>query len=120
MLNDNTIPYFARLLFFAPFLLVLATVFIIETSLAEKTVSGKYFWLCGSMGLVGITTFIHTLTNKQPFLFPLSIRNGSVYLGDEMINDYTFTIIGKAVIVVRSKDLNSGKILWNRFFKKIK
>ena len=77
----------------------------------------------------------------------LSIRNGSVYLDDKIINDYTFTmnyyfmagdlifdsrdsrywgllpedcIIGKAVIVVRSKDLHSGKIRWNRFFKKIK
>ena len=77
----------------------------------------------------------------------LSIRNGSVYLGNEIINNYTFTmnyyfmagdfifdsrdsrywgllpedcIIGKAVIVVRSKDLNSGKIRWNRLFKKIR
>ena len=77
----------------------------------------------------------------------LSVRDGLVYLDDEIINDYTFKmnyyfmagdfifdsrdsrywgllpedcIIGKAVIIVRSKDLNSGKIRWNRFFKKIK
>jgi len=77
----------------------------------------------------------------------LSIRNGSVYLDDKIINNYTFKmnyyfmagdfifdsrdsrywgllpedcIIGKAVVVVWSKDMNSGKIRWNRFFKKIK
>jgi len=76
----------------------------------------------------------------------LSIRNGLVYLDDEKINDYTFKlnyyfmagdyifdsqdsrywgllpedcIIGKAMIVWRSTDVNSGKIRWERFFKMI-
>jgi signal peptidase I len=74
----------------------------------------------------------------------LSVRDGSVYLGNEMIKDYIFQlnyyfmagdfifdsrdsrywgllpedcIIGKAVIVVRSKDLHTRKIRWNRTFK---
>ena len=77
----------------------------------------------------------------------LFVREGSVYLDDEPVNEYTFTmnyyfmagdfifdsrdsrywgllpedcIIGKASFVWRSKDLNSGKIRWNRFFKRIK
>jgi len=77
----------------------------------------------------------------------LFIRNDSVFLGNEKLNKYTFKmnyyfmagdyifdsrdsrywgllpedcIIGKAAVVVRSVDLQSGKIRWNRFFKKIK
>jgi len=77
----------------------------------------------------------------------LSILDGSIYLDDEIITGYTFKmnyyfmagdyifdsrdsrywglmpedcIIGKAIIVVRSKDLNSGKIRWNRILKKIR
>jgi signal peptidase I len=77
----------------------------------------------------------------------LFIWDGLVYLGDEMINDYTFQlnyyfmagdfifdscdsrywgllpedcINGKVVVIVRSKDLHTGKIRWNRILKKIK
>ena len=76
----------------------------------------------------------------------LSVQNNSVYLDNEIISDYVFKlnyyfmagdyifdsqdsrywgllpedcIIGKAVIIVRSKDLHNGKIRWNRFFNKI-
>ena len=81
-------------------------------------------------------------TNKN-----LSVRDGLVYLGDEMINDYTFRmnyyfmagdnifdsqdsrywgllpedcIIGKAAIVLKSVDLQTGKFRWKRFLKAIK
>ena len=77
----------------------------------------------------------------------LFTRDGSVYLDDETVKGYTFKlnyyfmagdfifdsrdsrywgllpedcIIGKAVIVVKSRDMNSGKIRWNRIFKRIK
>jgi len=77
----------------------------------------------------------------------LAVKNGLVYLGDKIINEYTFKlnyyfmagdfiydsrdsrywgllpedcIIGKAVVIVWSKDMNNGKIRWNRIFKKIK
>jgi len=77
----------------------------------------------------------------------LSIQNGSVYLDNQIINNYTFKlnyyfmagdyifdsrdsrywgllpedcIIGKAVIVVKSQNMSSGKTRWDRFFKKIK
>lgn len=77
----------------------------------------------------------------------LTTQDGSIYLDDKPINDYTFKmnyyfmagdlifdsrdsrywgllpedcIIGKAVVVVWSKDMNSGKIRWSRIFKKIK
>jgi len=76
----------------------------------------------------------------------LSVCEGSVCLGDEPISTYQFKlnyyfmagdyifdskdsrywgllpedcIIGKAVFVWRSTDRKSGKIRWNRFFKKI-
>jgi len=77
----------------------------------------------------------------------LSVKDGFIRLDDEIINNYTFKmnyyfmagdfifdsrdsrywgllpedcIIGKAAVVVRSKDMNSGKIRWNRFFKTVK
>ena len=77
----------------------------------------------------------------------LSIRNGSVYMNDEIIKTYTFRlnyyfmagdyiydskdsrywgllpedcIIGKAILVLRSTDMHSDKIRWDRFFKIIK
>ena len=81
-------------------------------------------------------------TNKN-----LSVRDGLVYLGDEMINDYTFRmnyyfmagdnifdsqdsrywgllpedcIIGKVAIVLKSVDPQTGKFRWKRFLKAIK
>jgi len=74
----------------------------------------------------------------------LFVSDGLVYLGDEIIVDYTFKlnyyfmagdqifdsadsrywgflpedcIIGKAILVLRSTDNNTGKIRWDRFFK---
>ena len=76
----------------------------------------------------------------------LSVRDGSVCLDGESINSYTFLlnyyfmagdnifdsqdsrywgllpedcIIGKAILVWRSTDMFTGKIRWNRFFRKI-
>ena len=94
---------------------------------------------------------LNYLLYKKPIEYEtdkiLYVSNGSVYLDNKTINDYTFNlnyyfmagdyildsqdsrywgllpedcIIGKAVIIVRSKDLHSGKIRWNRFFKRIK
>ena len=77
----------------------------------------------------------------------LSVSDGYIYLNNEIINNYTFKlnyyfmageyifdsqdsrywgllpedcIIGKAVIIVKSKDLRTGEIRWNRFLKRIK
>ena len=74
----------------------------------------------------------------------ITVHDGSVYLDDEKINEYTFKlnyyfmagdyifdsqdsrywgllpedcIIGKAILIWRSTDMNSGKIRRNRFFK---
>jgi len=74
----------------------------------------------------------------------LTVHESSIYLDNEKINEYTFKlnyyfmagdyildsrdsrywgllpedcIIGKAFLVWRSTDVNSGKIRWNRFFK---
>ena len=75
------------------------------------------------------------------------VSDGSIYLDDQAINAYTFKlnyyfmagdyifnsmdsrywgllpedcIIGKAILVWRSTDRDTGKIRWNRFFKIIK
>ena len=77
----------------------------------------------------------------------LAVRDGLVCLGDEIINTYTFRmnyyfmagdylydsqdsryfgllpedcIIGKAILVWRSTEPNTGKIRWNRILKRIK
>jgi len=74
----------------------------------------------------------------------ITVHDGSVYLDDEKINEYTFKlnyyfmagdyifdsqdsrywgllpedcIIGKAILIWRSTDMNSGKIRRKRFFK---
>lgn len=81
-------------------------------------------------------------TDKRP-----AVRNGQVYIGDEVMEEYTFRlnyyfmagdnvpdsqdsrywgllpedcIIGKAVIVVKSADPVTGKFRWERFLKIIK
>ena len=77
----------------------------------------------------------------------LSVKDGSVYLGNSIIQSYTFLqdyyfmvgdwimdsvdsrywgllpddlIVGKATIIWKSIDSNTGKYRWNRFLKKIK
>ena len=86
------IPYIITAIFFTPFLLVLATVFVIDNRLANGVVSGKYFWFYGSMGLVCISTFIYSLTNKQPFRFSptdgfVFLFTGSVFLSAFLSSD---------------------------------
>ena len=78
---------------------------------------------------------------------PLVEKDGAVYLGDSLLSNYTFRqnyyfmsgdwvsdsqdsrywgllpedhIIGKAIVVWKSKDMHSGKYNWKRFFKIIK
>ena len=90
--------FLMRFLLLAPFLLTLSTVFIIDRSLANGVVSGKYFWFYGSMGLVVLATFFYSLplplnplketwnqSNPQPFRFSLTdgfvlLFAGSVFL----------------------------------------
>lgn len=78
---------------------------------------------------------------------PISIRRGQIYLGDSLIQQYTFRknwyfiagdkvfdsrdsryigpipedfIVGKASFVLTSKDPHTGDYAWRRFFKKIR
>jgi len=67
-----------QLFFCAPFMLVLATVFIIDNRLAHGVVSGKYFWFYGSIGLVCFASFLHCFTKKK--LFRFSALDGFVIL----------------------------------------
>jgi signal peptidase I len=77
----------------------------------------------------------------------ISIKNGIIYLGDSIINKYTFLqnyyfvagdfisasedsrywgllpddlVVGKAVVIWKSQDIITGKYRWNRFLKTIK
>jgi len=68
----------SELLLLAPFFLSLATVFIINNSLVQGVVSGKYFWFYGCMGLVSIAAVIYSILNKQ--LFRFSAIDGLVFL----------------------------------------
>lgn len=60
------------------FLLVLSTVFIVSKDLATGSVSGKYFWFYGSMGLTVIFTATVAFIHKKSFRF--SIMDGLVML----------------------------------------
>ncbi|WP_298649905.1 signal peptidase I [uncultured Proteiniphilum sp.] len=78
---------------------------------------------------------------------PVSVKNGTVVLGDSVISEYTFNrnyyfmagdyvfdsqdsrywgllpedhITGKVSFVWNTKDMRTGKIRWNRFLKKVK
>ena len=92
-----------KFLLLAPFLLLPATVFIIDNRLANGVVSGKYFWFYGSMGLVSIATLIYSITNKQLFRFSLTdifvfLFAGSVFLpigffGDASANTTKLTLL---------------------------
>jgi signal peptidase I, bacterial type len=77
----------------------------------------------------------------------ISVKNGDVYLGDLIIQSYTFPqnyyfmagdyifdsadsrywgllpddlVVGKATVIWKSEDMHTKKYRWNRFFKKIK
>ena len=77
----------------------------------------------------------------------VSVKNSDIYLGDSVINSYTFQqdyyfmsgdwiwdsvdsrywgllpddlVVGKATIIWKSIDMNTKKYRWNRFFKTIK
>jgi len=84
--------YAERILFIIPFLLALATIFIIDNTLANGVVSGKYYWFYGSMGLASIATLIYSFTNKQSFRFSLAdgfvlLFAGSVFLSSFIFNE---------------------------------
>jgi O-antigen ligase len=88
MIRIKQIGFFCTLL---PFFLTLATVFIINNSLANGVTSGKYFWFYGSMGVVGITLFIRVFICAKLFRFsPTDILvllfAGSVYLSALLFN----------------------------------
>ncbi|MDR0863308.1 MAG: hypothetical protein LBO74_00040 [Candidatus Symbiothrix sp.] len=54
-----------------PFLLVLATVFVIDNSLTRSVVSGKYFWFYGAMELVSIATAVSFIIYRKPVRFSI-------------------------------------------------
>ena len=87
-------PFFhiiAKLLLVSFFFLTLSTVFINDKNLVNGVVSGKYFWFYGCMGLVSITTFIYSFTQKKVFRLSLTdilvlLFIGSVFLSSFVVN----------------------------------
>jgi uncharacterized membrane protein len=56
-----------------PFLLVLATVFVVNKDLANSTVSGKYFWFYVSMALLTVVAVpMSIVKRKERFRFALN------------------------------------------------
>ena len=60
------------------FLLVIATVFVVNREIANGIVSGKYFWFYCTIGLVSVTTTLYLLFSKQ--VLRLTIIDGLVFL----------------------------------------
>jgi tetratricopeptide (TPR) repeat protein len=94
MIRIKQIGFFCVLL---PFFLTLATVFIIDHSLANGVTSGKYFWFYGSMGLMGITLFIRAFISTKPFRFSLTdilvlLFAGSVCLSALLFNNASHNV----------------------------
>ena len=59
------------LLLYFSFILVLATVFVVDSRFAQGLIFGKNLWFCGSMVLAVVFSIIHFLINKQPLRFKL-------------------------------------------------
>ncbi len=75
-----------------PLLLVLSTVFVVSSDLANGVVSGKYFWFYASMGLVSVTTLIYSIFRKSELRFSVMdglilLFAGSVYISSFIVND---------------------------------
>ena len=60
-----------QLLRVSPFLLVLATVWIVSGELPNGTVTGKYFWFYGVIVFVSATVFIYCLFDRRTLRFSL-------------------------------------------------
>jgi len=75
-----------------PFLMVLSTVFVVDNSLVNGVVSGKYFWFYGSMGVISITTLIFAAIRKLHFRFTkfdwlILLFSGNILFTSFVIND---------------------------------
>ncbi|MDR3236552.1 MAG: O-antigen ligase family protein [Prevotellaceae bacterium] len=55
----------------SPFVLVLATVLVVNTDLFNGSVTGKYFWFYGTMALASLSACIAVILYKKPFRFSL-------------------------------------------------
>ncbi|MDR1121494.1 MAG: O-antigen ligase family protein [Dysgonamonadaceae bacterium] len=109
-----------HVLWLVPFLLVLATVFVVSDDLVNGVVSGKYFWFYASMGLVAIAVLIVAVISKKRFRFSIIdgfvlLFAGSVYLSALVFNDAAqnttkLTILALLVVLYFSLHLSKG--LW--------
>ncbi|GHT88303.1 membrane protein [Bacteroidia bacterium] len=64
-------PAMTEIMLSVPFLLVLATVFVIDNSLARGVVTGKYFWFYGAMGLVSMATALSFIVYQKQVRFSI-------------------------------------------------
>jgi len=56
---------------FEQFLLVFSTVFIMNSELANGTITGKYFWFYGIMLLVSVVIFLFSIFERKTYRFSL-------------------------------------------------
>ena len=81
-----------NLVLLIPFLLVIATVFIVGRDLSNGIVSGKYFWFYGGMGVVTLFVFIKMIFSNTGFRFTLTdmcvlLFVGSIFVSSLLVND---------------------------------
>lgn len=72
-----------------PYLLVLCTVLVVASDLAEPTISGKYFWFYMSMGLIPLSTLLVWIVYRKPFSFsPWDVLLGICCIGTLSVTYY--------------------------------
>jgi hypothetical protein len=62
-----------------PLILVLFTVFIVNDSLVNGVVSGKYFWFYGSIAGIAIASIVSVLLNRK-YCFRINKIDGLILL----------------------------------------
>ena len=82
----------SKFLLYLSFVIILSTGFIVNNSLADGVVSGKYFWFYGSMGILSFVTVVYSLTNRQLLRFTLFdlmilLFIGSVFFSATVFNN---------------------------------
>ncbi|MDR3218940.1 MAG: O-antigen ligase family protein [Dysgonamonadaceae bacterium] len=112
-MRNRTRMTFSSACVLLPFLLVLATVFVVSKDLANGVVSGKYFWFYASMGLVGLTAPAGTVFNRKGgretprfsamdtlvLCFVASVYVSALVLNDASQNTTKLTILGLLVVL---------------------
>lgn len=102
---NNYTDIFINYICLIPFIGLLYGVFIIDNSLANGIMTGKYFWFYLMMGLASLTTLISYIINRN------SVKYSIV---DFLI--FSFCIMGVAVTYINNQDITTQLILFVLLF----